>query len=102
MSTSPTFMSWRRKSSVRTLSSANVISVRSTAVYNCKDTHLYLYYLLKFVAAETSKTGRVPWLTDTAGRLLAETYSCRTSRSEYFLCSAAYPVLQPAPCLKDC
>src|ERR1019366_1208686 len=31
MSTSPTFISWRRKSSVRKLSSANFISVRSTA-----------------------------------------------------------------------
>src|SRR3981081_359883 len=36
MSTSPTLISWRRKSSVRKLSSANVVSVRSTVARSCK------------------------------------------------------------------
>src|SRR5713226_6484895 len=107
MSTSPTLISWRRKSSVRKLSSANFISVRSSTACPCMDarhvTSLLTYlHLFRFVEDETSKTGKVPALAGTAGHPHAETYSCQTSQSEYSPYSAADPVRQLARYSKDC
>src|SRR5450631_84896 len=47
MSTSPTLISWRRKSSVRKLSSANLISVRRAAACPCSDASCYIVFRVR-------------------------------------------------------
>src|ERR1700732_835925 len=101
MSTSPTLISWRRKSSVRKLSSANLFSVRGATERSSTDTPCVIvsttYQSFRFASAETNKTDKGPWLEDRAAHPRGEKCSCQTSRSEYSLCTFADPARQLAP-----
>src|SRR5260370_34858015 len=104
MSTSPTLMSWRRKSSVKRVSSANSSYERSfkPRVSGACPTRLPISRQIRSVADGTSKTGKGPWLKGKADHRCGEKYFCRTFQSEYFLCSVADPIRPLARHWRDC
>src|SRR5271169_4718680 len=106
MSTSPTLMSWRRKSSVKSVSSANSTSERSfKAGSQCAHGQRDCQYprcQIRSVAAGTSKTGKGPSLKRKADHRCEEKHSRQTSQSEYFLCGVADPVRPLVRHWRDC
>src|SRR5579863_3934736 len=94
-STSPTLISSRIKSSVRTL-----VSSRRNPCHTGSDVSPVLHIFISVVNG-TRRTGKAPWLTDTANRRFVERYFCQTFLPECCLCSAAGRVLLPARNWKD-
>src|SRR5262249_17853582 len=102
MSTSPTLISWRRKSSAKRDSFANSTSERSLKKNFAPHANQTWTWQVRFFAAETSKTGKGPWSKGKEDRRRGGKYSFQTFRSTFFLCSVADPVRPPVPHWKDC
>src|SRR5882724_9271923 len=100
-STSPTLMSWRRKSSSRKVSSANKVSNVGPRVY---PEYLPLPPLSGEEYLKPAQTKPIGTGQESAGSIgprFAGTDSRRTFRWGRFPCTAAGPAPQPAPTSKD-
>src|SRR5580658_7812253 len=83
-STSPTLISSRIKSSVRTL-----VSSRRNPSHAGSDATDSILQCFICAANGTRRTGEVPWLTDTANHRCGERYSGQTFPPEYCPCTVA-------------